>query len=208
MREHRLRSSLLPFSFVVAFAGVAGVGASVGPFAMREAHASVAIAASIEDLARASSVIARVTALDRESAWEGGRIVTYSRVRIDSVIAGALPAPTTREIRVRTLGGRVGDVGQIVEGEAALAPSESSLVFLAKAESTFVVMGRAQGQLLVRRDTHGREIVRVGVLGELVERRIHPPLRATGRRITELDGAMLDVAARDARTAWEASHAR
>lgn len=179
----------------------------------REAQASVAIAVSLEDLARASSVIARVTALDRESSWEDGRIVTYSRVRVDDVIAGAAPA-SSRELRIRTLGGRVGDVGQLVEGEPLLVPSESSIVFLAARPSgtglpiALVVVGRAQGQLIVRRDVHGREIVRVGVVGELVERRIHPPLRPNGRRIVELDGAAVDVVAVDAKRAWEAGHAR
>ena len=179
----------------------------------REAQASVAIAVSLEDLARASSVIARVTAVDRESAWEDGRIVTYSRVRVDDVIAGATPS-SARELRIRTLGGSVGEVGQLVEGEPLLVPSESSIVFLTARPSgaglpvALVVVGRAQGQLIVRRDVHGREIVRIGAVGELVERRIHPPLRPNGRRIAELDGAALESVSVDAKRAWEAGHAR
>lgn len=208
MRERHLRVSL-----VLSLVLLAAVPAATST---REAQASVAVAASIEDLARVSSVIARVTSLDRESSWEGGRIVTYSRVRVDDVVAGATPA-AARELRVRTLGGQVGNVAQTVEGEAVLVPGASSVLFLApRALATtsttptgeVVVMGRAQGQLLVRRDVHGREVVRLGAMGELVARAIHPPLRDTGRRIADLDGAALQTVAIAAKSAWEASHAR
>ena len=208
MRETKRRSSLHVLLLVAACgAGVTCVLCT----APREVHASVAIAASLEDLARASSAIARVTALDRESTWEDGRIVTYTRIRVDAVIAGSTPA-AARELRVRTLGGTVGNIGQIVEGEAQLAPSESSIVFLKERSSTTgptaIIVGRAQGQLLVRRDVHGREVVRVGAVGELVDRRLRPPLLAAGRRIVELDGGLVETVSVDAKRAWEAGHAR
>jgi hypothetical protein len=130
-------------------------------------------------------------------------------------VAGAAPdaahgatAVAANELRIRTLGGRVGDVGQLVEGEASLSGAESSLVFLAPHASDYVVAGRAQGQLLVRRDVHGREVVHIGGVGELVERRIRPPLRPLGRRMTELDGLALGAVVVDARHAWEVGHAK
>jgi hypothetical protein len=198
---------------IAGIAIVASVAsASMAVLAPDDAHASVAIAASLDDLARGSSVIARVTGLERESAWEDGRIVTYSRVRIDGVIAGATPATAATELRIRTLGGRVGNIGQLVEGEAALAPSETSIVFLALAPrgNDHIVVGRAQGQLVVRRDVHGREVVRVDsrAVGELVDRRVRPPLRPAGRRVIELDGATVDSVVADAKRAWEVGHAR
>jgi hypothetical protein len=215
MRERRHRSSFA-VSFcrlAVVVMGAACTTISLGAVAPREASASVSVAASLEDLARSSTVIARVTAQDRESAWEGGRIVTYNRVRIDAVIAGRAPA-AARELRVRTLGGRVGDIGQIVEGEAAFLPGETSLAFLtpmasptAEATPKVVVVGRAQGQLVVRRDVHGREIVRVGAVGELVDKRVRPPLKPAGRRVVELDGAPLDSVALDAKQIFEDVHA-
>src|SRR5436305_1965596 len=131
MRESRHRSSFAAhfgrLSLIIITGGAAVFGDAVTP---REASASVAVAASLEDLARSSSVIARVTAVSNESAWEDGRIVTYSRVRIDGIVAGRAPADA-RELRIRTLGGRVGSIGQLVEGEAAFVANESSLVFLA-----------------------------------------------------------------------------
>src|SRR4051812_18654164 len=128
MRERRRRSSFAvhfgPLLLVAACATTA-----IGGLVPREANASLAGAASLEDLPRSSSGIARVTAEGSESAWEDGRIVTYSRVRVDSVIAGRAPGDA-RALRIRTRGGRVGDIGQIVEGEAVFSPAESSLVFL------------------------------------------------------------------------------
>jgi hypothetical protein len=211
MRERHPRTSiLLPAVLSIAVAASVIVIAE-GAFAPREAHASVAVAVSLDDLARASGVIARVTALERESRWEDGRIVTYSRARVDDVIAGAMPGGA-REVRIRTLGGRVGDIGQTVEGEAMLAPSETSIVFLASRSAAritdLVVVGRAQGQLLVRRDVHGREVVRLGTLGELVARPVRPPLRPNGRPVTELDGAAVATVVVDVKRAWEVSHAR
>ena len=181
---------------------------------VREASASVAIAVSLEEIARASSVIARVTPIERVSAWEDGRIVTTTRVRVDEIVAGSI-AGSARELRVRTLGGRVDKVGQIVEGEASFTTNEPSVVFLAahslrvaEAAPGFVVSGRAQGQLLVKRDAAGREIVRLGAVGELVERRLHPPLRNGGQCLTELDGVLLSSLATTAKRAWEAGHAK
>ena len=216
MREHRRRTSfVLPVALLCAGAaslftvGEPGQGRLRGP---REAGASVAIAASLEDLARASSVIARVTPLERTSAWEDGRIVTTTRVRVDEIVAGAVPAGA-RELRVRTLGGRVDSIGQLVEGEASFVLSEPSIVFLTAlagpyVEPSFVVAGRAQGQLLVRRDVQGREIVRVGAVGELVARRFRPPQRDGGTRITELDGSLAAPLTASFKRAWEVGHAK
>ena len=215
MREPSLRATfVLPLALLCA--GAASLftvddGVVRGP---REASASVAIAASLEELARASTVIARVTPVDRSSAWEDGRIVTTTRVRVDEIVAGSVASGTgPRELRVRTLGGRVDKIGQIVEGEASFASPESSIVFLTAlsgplVEPAFVVAGRAQGQLLVKRDVHGREIVRVGAVGELVERRVRPPLQNGGQRITELDGTLVSSLGSAVKRAWEAGHAK
>lgn len=208
MRETKHRYSLRAKAVVLALAACSSAATCAVAFAPREAQASVAVCASLDDLARGSSAIARVTALDRESTWEDGRIVTYSRVRVDAVIAGATPAGA-RELRIRTLGGRVGNIGQSVEGEPALLPAESSIVFVKERATggAMIVLGRAQGQLLVRRDVHGREVVRVGAVGELVDRRVRPPLVAAGKRVVDLDGVTVDAVSVEAKQAWEAGHA-
>ena len=92
--------------------------------------ASTARAVSLPDLVQRSSRIARATTLESSARYEDigdtRHIVSYSRLRVDEVLHGA----TDPEIWVRTLGGRVGEVGEIVHGEAELALQESSLVFL------------------------------------------------------------------------------
>jgi hypothetical protein len=124
--------------------------------AARDAGASVSTAVSFDDLVRRSDAVATITPVEQHATWENGRIFTYTRVRVDRVIAGRVePDPW-----VRTMGGVVGGVGQIVEGEPSFAPGETSLVFLRRrsgADGTSAaspqrgphqveVVARAQGQ--------------------------------------------------------------
>ena len=177
--------------------------------------ASVSIALTIDDVARASVLVARVVPKEQTSTWEDGRIVTTTRLGVESVLAGAGAAGT--EVRVRTLGGIVGDIGQRVEGEARFTPGVPSIVFLAKeghgrddAAARFVVTGRAQGQLVVTRDAGGRDVVRVLGTGRLVERRQRVPLvpSAGAPLVTTLDGRSPDEATREVVLAWGRTHAR
>ncbi|MGD0678568.1 MAG: matrixin family metalloprotease [Polyangiaceae bacterium] len=115
-----------------------------------EARASVAIAVSFEDLLSRSEGAAVVVPIEARTAWEGGRIYTRTRLRVDNPIAGHLPG----EAWVRTRGGVVGTEGQIVEGEASFQVGEATLVFLRSrldpvshaATGDYVVVERAQGQ--------------------------------------------------------------
>jgi hypothetical protein len=121
------------------------------------AHATTARAVSLSDLVRRSTRIARATALDsfaRSEEIGGARhIVTYSRLRIDDSIHGP---STDSETLVRTLGGRVGDLGEIVHGEAELALNETSLVFLmADTNGVELVTAMAQGHYPVVLDRAG-----------------------------------------------------
>jgi MYXO-CTERM domain-containing protein len=111
----------------------------------REASASVSVAAAFEDLVRQSTAVAAVTPVERQVQWEGGRIVTYTRVRVDSAVAGELP----QDVWVRTLGGEIGKVGQIVEGEPSFVVGQPSLVFLRARARGFEVTARAQGQFAI-----------------------------------------------------------
>jgi len=190
-----------------------------------DAGASVSFAMSLEEVTRSASVVARVTPLEATSAWEAGRIVTYTTVRVDAIVAGSAAelagSGAPAQLRVRTLGGRVGGVGQLVEGEAALPPSRPALVFLAPAAPAASaapgasgasrvarVVGRAQGLLAIR-SAAGQEVLRVGAVGELTDRRVLPPLPAArARRVVDLDGATFAAAVADVRQAWELTHAQ
>jgi hypothetical protein len=162
-------------------------------------HASVSVALSLDDLARSSTSVARVSPLDGTSRWEGSRIVTYTRVRVDDPIGGSTERGAI--VRVRTLGGVVDGVGQSVQGEARLRPGTSSIVFLGARGDHAVVVGRAQGQLSIARAAEGREIVRTVPVGALVVR--------TARALPSvLDGRSVEDARAEIARAWRSTDAR
>jgi hypothetical protein len=100
--------------------------------------------------------------LDTNSVWErvGQRkhIVTYTRVRALEILAGA--DPQQDELLLRTLGGRVGDVGELVHGEAMLSLGARSVLFVMPARGVLTVTAMAQGHYPLRRDTAGAERLR------------------------------------------------
>src|SRR5687767_275799 len=87
----------------------------------RRADATVVRAVSVEELVRRSHGVLVATPLERMAEWArvGGtrRIVTLTRVRVEETVAGV---NEDSELLVRTLGGRIGDIGQLVDGEAEL----------------------------------------------------------------------------------------
>lgn len=97
--------------------------------------------------------------LDGESVWEhvGKRrhIVTYTRVRVVEVLGG--PAVADEELLVRTLGGRVGDLAELVHGEAVLTLGARSVLFTMPARGALTVTAMAQGHYPLARDKLGAE---------------------------------------------------
>jgi hypothetical protein len=152
--------------------GLMVAGGALWLFGSRRAHASMAVGIGLPELFRKSSRVAFSTSLEAFSRWEqlGGtrRIVTYHRLRVDEPIAGPAADP---ELMVRTLGGRVGDIGQIVHGEAALVVGEPCLLFLRTAsDGVYAVAEHAQGHYPLRDDGRGkwrlRSSPRLGPLAE------------------------------------------
>jgi hypothetical protein len=87
-------------------------------------------------------------ATDASSRWEtvgsSRRIVTYTRVEVTQPIDGRPPPDTT--LMLRTLGGRVGDIGQLVHGEARFELGAPSVLFIAPDEDgVFGITAMAQG---------------------------------------------------------------
>jgi hypothetical protein len=108
------------------------------------ARAAVAVELSLERLAGAATEVGVFMPLEQHADWEGGRIYTYSRVRLSSPVAGE---NTGTELWVRTRGGVVGAVGQWVDGEPILTIGQPTLLFLRRSGgNAFQVVGRAQGQ--------------------------------------------------------------
>jgi hypothetical protein len=170
------------------------------------AGASVAIAVTLSTLVARSQGVAVVTPLERTAEAHGGRIFTWTRARVERVVAGALPG----EIWIRTRGGVVGPIGESVEGEADLAVGQPSLVFLrphapgagegvgVRADA-FVIVERAQGQFGVTRGRDGLDRL-VGAPSPGVLVASSAPNARSAR--DALSGKPLDDAARAIAAAW------
>jgi hypothetical protein len=127
--------------------GAIGVGcaALASP---RLAFATMARAITLPELVGLSQYALVGTATDASSRWEtvegSRRIVTYTRVEVTQPIDGRPPPDTS--LLLRTLGGRVGDIGQLVHGEARFELGAPSVVFIAPDEDgVFGITAMAQG---------------------------------------------------------------
>jgi MYXO-CTERM domain-containing protein len=200
-----------------AIAAVAGIAlSSVGAIALvaRDAHASVSVAAFFDELVRQSSAVAAVTPVAQLTQWEDGRIITYTRMRVDAAVAGELP----QEAWVRTLGGAVEKLGQIVEGEPSFVVGQPSLVFLRqRAGGAFEVTARAQGQFpIVSGDGKAPHLVSARDLGailppaaERVAKGTAPGGESGSLLASEvLHGRSLDGASREIALTWARFHAK
>jgi hypothetical protein len=118
--------------------------------------------------------VALVTPVEQMSAWEDGRIFTYTRVTVDTPVAGELGAGASAWVRTR--GGVVGKIGQAVDGEPVFSMKKASMVFLHRgAPGSYFVSARAQGQYPVATDetTKKPKFQRAAALGVL-----YPPKNA------------------------------
>jgi hypothetical protein len=168
-----------------------------------DAAASLDVGASVADLARWSSAVAVVTALDSNSVWEGTRIVTYSRVRVDELVAGRI---ATAEPTVKTFGGAVGTIAQVVGGEAELAPGTRWMLFLRESpDGTSSITARAQGQFAMTEKTASQWVLAPSPhLGHLVDPRGVPAQRTA---VAALQGLSLESAEQAILVAWGETHA-
>lgn len=133
--------------------GIGGVCAGTlcglsGVAVPRTAWASTARAISLPQLVGLSQHALVGTPTGATSRWEtvGGsrRIVTYVTVEVSHPIDGRPPGDTA--LMVRTLGGTVGDIGQLVHGEARLELGAPSVVFLTTdVDGVLGVTAMAQG---------------------------------------------------------------
>ncbi|MCU0692146.1 MAG: hypothetical protein MUF54_12170 [Polyangiaceae bacterium] len=169
------------------------------PDGVREARAAVSLEVTLPSLAKRATSIVVGTPTESRSLWEenegeGRRIVTYHRVRVASVVAGS----TQQEVWVRTLGGRVGEIGQRVEGTAVLRANKPVLLFLLQRRNgTHAVLEMAQGAYPVERTDTGEERIAPPVAaGLLLRRRTGTSARAllAGQRLS--DAIAMIVAAR------------
>ena len=131
---------------VVVLLALATLGTAL-PMA-RDATASTSVEVTFEELVHSATAVAVITPIELHAARESGRAVTHVRAKVASLIAGSLPD----EIVVRTLGGVVDRIGEIVEGQASFAVDQPVLVFVRPSKSEpgqFAVVALAQGQFPV-----------------------------------------------------------
>jgi hypothetical protein len=138
----RLRYALGALLLVLPCTLVPSFDAPPGP---SEAHAAVSVLVSMEELVGRSTFVVVAKPVERRSVWEelGGsrRIVTYTKLEVESSILGGSPST----IEVRTLGGSVGRIGQHVSGEAQFRIGQTAMVFVADLDGVNVVAATAQG---------------------------------------------------------------
>jgi hypothetical protein len=205
----RMRHASRAATLFMALAALCPIVAISGIAVFEEpAAASVSLAVTWDGLLHESIAAALVTSVESRPVWENGRIYTYTRVHVDRPVAGALG--TGDEAWVRTMGGVVGKVGQIVEGEASFAPGEASLLFLRPGPAgAFVVTARAQGQFPIVADrATPAHLVKSNVVGMLLEPRAPAPAVAAPRLAAEVvHGRLVDDVVHDVAAAWSAAHA-
>ncbi len=154
----------------------------------REAEATLSMAVPLEALVGRSHHVLLGEPLEAFSVWERSKgqkqIVTYTRVRTSDVLAGADPQDT--ELLVRTLGGRVGELGQLVHGEAQLVLGDRSVLFLMPGRGALAVTAMAQGHYPLRRDPSGLERLRRSpTLAELVDQAGSAVKRLHGQSVAD-----------------------
>ena len=194
---------------------LAGASAS-GVLVSTDAHASVSIAVAFDALVKDADSVGVVTPVESKSVWEEGRIYTYTRVKVEQSVAGELG--TGSEGWVRTMGGVVGKIGQLVDGEPVFTANKSSLVFMRKFKTTgqWEVSARAQGQYpvvlsdSVTDTSRGRRVMRSGAVGVLLPPKSPSPTEtvAAGPRLAGevIHDRPLDDVTREIATAWKKAH--
>ena len=113
------------------------------------ANATTLVRLRFEELARQATAVARLRCLGTRSFWESGEIWTETRFAVVEQNKGELP----QLVRVRMLGGSVGNLHSRVEEVPAFHAGEEAYVFLWGPEGEpFRVLGWSQGTFRIRRD--------------------------------------------------------
>lgn len=195
----------------------------VGPVAWltpKAAEASVSFAVTYDDMVTDADLVVVATPMDQKSVWEENRIVTYTHLKIEEGVAGQGQAGS--EMWVRTLGGSIGKIGQLVDGEPVFIQGKSSLLFARTIKpGTFSVVARAQGQfpVLVDAASKRKSVVRNANCGLLLPRNqavesrvgpVAPQARATAPgpvvAVDALHGRALEDVTRDIVVQWKRLH--
>lgn len=131
------------------------------------ASATTMLSVGLPELTRSADTIVQGTVRRVESRWsgDGRRIVTDVELQVSEALKGQ----PGNSVLVTQSGGRVGDLGQKVSGEASFALGEEVVVFLERrGVQGFRVLGMAQGKYQVQRSPDGTRVMAVPDLGDLL----------------------------------------
>lgn len=117
------------------------------------AMASLMRAMELSELTVDADQIVVGDVVSTESAWDSGHRNIYSTIEISVLESWKGVVPGNGSIRIRQLGGTVGDIEMSVHGMARFAPGERTLLFLRQAR----VVGMGQGKRAVRWDAAGKQ---------------------------------------------------
>ena len=102
-----------------------------------------------EELAQASTAVARLRCLGSEVRWEQGELWTETRFEVVERNKGLLPGLVT----VRTMGGSAGHLHSRVDGVPVFRAGEEVYLFLwARPGEPYSVLGWSQGTFRIARD--------------------------------------------------------
>ena len=175
-----------------------GLGVGVG-LAPRTAHATLVRGMTLAELVGRSQHVLIGSPLSAEcrAMLIGGRrmLVTESRLRVEGVLA--VQAPSETELVVRTLGGRLGNEGELVHGQAELARGERCTVFLERGpDGVCWVTGMAQGHYPLERANGSLTLRASPQLPTILDWEGSAVKRLTGTRLEEAERAIAEINAR------------
>jgi hypothetical protein len=120
--------------------------------ALPVAMASLMRAMDLPELAASADQIVVGDVVSTECSWDSEHRNIYSTIEISVQESWKGTTPGDGRIRIRQLGGSVGDIEMTVHGMARFTPGERSLLFLRQAR----VVGMGQGKRAVHWDATGK----------------------------------------------------
>ena len=158
MRTHK------PVRFTAAAATLAAAAiAVVGATALLIAtpgNATTLERMSLAKMTQTAPLIVRARCVANSTAWDAGEIWTFTTFAIEETWKGAPPGAPA-QIKVRLLGGSVGNLTSTVSGVPHFHPGEEVILFLEPtARGDFSIVSWVQGTFRIRCDARsGDEIV-------------------------------------------------
>ena len=118
-------------------------------------QASIVVDLPLPELVQNADIIAHVKVLTTESIWKNPdnpqRIVTVVTAKILNPLKNT---PDNANLTFNTLGGKIGDIIQTVQGEANFKPGDEAVVFLEKTHDALILLGMSTGKYEVLKENN------------------------------------------------------